>query len=110
MPRSSIGECVPDVTSPPPAIAMPLRGTAVSSRIAGAVDHALDPVDLAFRERELASLGQTQSLDRARPLDCEQGVVVRDVPNVGARKLALLQPGAVRLAVRRIHDQEVTEV
>ena len=31
MPLSSIGECVPDVTSPPPAIGIPWRGIAFSS-------------------------------------------------------------------------------
>ena len=35
MPRSSIGECVPDVTSPPPSIGIPCRGTAFSSMTNG---------------------------------------------------------------------------
>ena len=35
MPWSSIGECVPDVTSPPPSIGIPCRGTARSSMTNG---------------------------------------------------------------------------
>ncbi len=50
MPTSSIGECVPDVTSPPPSIGMPWRGIAFSS-ITNATRRRSGPASLIARRR-----------------------------------------------------------
>ncbi len=44
---------------------------------------------------------------RARALDGEQRVPIGDVPDVGARPLALFHPFVVGVAVRCVDDQEV---
>ena len=75
--------------------------------VAGAVDHHLDPVELAHRVRERLRLGKPEALDRARPLHGEQRVLVRGVAHLGAADLALLQPRVRGLAVARVDDEEV---
>jgi len=42
-----------------------------------------------------------------RPLDGEEGKVLRHVADVRASDLPLLEPGVVGLAVRGVHDEEV---
>ena len=75
------------------------------ARIAGAVDHAGDPVDLALGEREGHSLGQAEPLERARALNRDQAVLVGDVADIRAPVLPLLQPVEVRLAVGCVDDE-----
>src|SRR6266498_1971811 len=196
MPRSSIGEWVPDVTTPPPSIGIPCLGTAFSSMtkgtsfcsgpralflrprellvertappesrrdgvgflrdvlpvqrkahleakrvpraesarngaavehtvpqlrsvlchheqlapvlpgVSGPVHHGLDSVDLALLESELLRLRKSEPLDRARPLNREQRVLVRDVADVGTGDFPLLEPLEIRLAVGRVDDQQ----
>ena len=77
------------------------------ARVAGAVDHYLDPVELAHLERERRRLGQTEALERARPLHRKQRIVVGHVTDVGAPVLAILDPLEVALPVRGVDDQEV---
>ncbi len=48
MPTSSIGECVPEVTSPPPSIGIPWRGIAFSS-ITNATSRRAGPSSLMRR-------------------------------------------------------------
>jgi hypothetical protein len=80
---------------------------ALLARVAGAVDHHLDPVEQAELEREgLAGL-EAEALERARPLNGEERVLVRDVAHVRAAQLAFLQPGVVGVAVRSVDDDEV---
>ncbi len=55
------------------------------ARVARAVDHHLDPVELAHLERERRRVGEAEPLERARPLDGEQRVLVGHVPHVRAR-------------------------
>ena len=87
-----------------------LGGTAeldpVLARVAGPRDHDLDAVELAHRVRERRRLGQAEPLERARPLDGEEPVLVRRVAHLAAARLALLQPGVHGGAVRRVDDEE----
>ena len=71
---------------------------ALLTRVAGAVDHALDPVDLALGKGERRRLGQAEPLERAGSLHGQQRVLDRHVANVRARKLVLLQPVEVGIA------------
>jgi hypothetical protein len=80
---------------------------AVLARIAGAVDHRGHPFDLRLGEGEGRSRRQAELRDRVRPLHGQQAVLVRDVADVGAAHLALLQPGEVDLAIRRVDDEQV---
>ena len=52
---------------------------ALLARVARAVDHHLDPVDLAHRERERRGLVEPEPLERARPLHGEQRELVGDL-------------------------------
>ena len=78
--------------------------------VTGAVHHALDPVDLAFGERELRGVRQTEALDRAGALDGDERILIRDVADVGAGKLAFLQPFEVRTTVGRVDNREIPEL
>ena len=80
---------------------------AVLARVAGPVDHHLDAVELGLREGERACGRQAEPADRVRPLHREQGVLVRDVADVGTGDLALPEPAEVGVAVRRVHDEQV---
>ena len=80
---------------------------ALLARVAGAIDHHLDPVQLAHHERERRRLAETEPLERAGPLDGEESVLVGDVTDVGAAMLAVLDPLEVGLPVRRIHHEEI---
>ena len=65
MPLSSIGECVPEVTSPPPSIGMPWRGTAFSS-ITNATSLRSGPASLIRAQH----VGARELLvERARPAE-----------------------------------------
>ena len=77
------------------------------ARVAGAVDHHLDPVHLAHRVRERLRLGKAQALDRPRALDGEQRVLVGGVAHLGAADLVLLHPRVGRVAVARVDDDEI---
>ena len=82
----------------------------VLARVAGAVDHALDAVDLALGERERRGRREAEPLDRARALHGEERVLVRHVADVRSRQLTPLQPAEIGIAVRRVHDQQVAEL
>ena len=94
MPRSSIGECVPDVTSPPPSIDMPWRGTAFSSMTNGTSLRAgpslLDPA----QRLDAGELG----VERARPAEPggDRVGLGRDV--VPVQRVADLEPQRVARA------------
>jgi hypothetical protein len=53
---------------------------------------------------------EAEPLDRARPLHGEQPVLVGAVGDLGAARLALLQPLEVRTRVRRVDDEQVPEL
>src|SRR5579862_5845186 len=77
------------------------------ARVTGAVDHHLDAVDIAHRERERAGRLETEPRKRAGALHGEQRIVVGDVADVGAAELVLFQPAERGVAVRRVDDEDV---
>ena len=77
--------------------------------VAGPVDHAGDSVDLTLRERERRRVGEAEPFQRARPLNGQKSVLIGNVPDVRAGKLAFLQPFEVGLPVRGVDDEEVTK-
>ena len=81
----------------------------VLARVPGAVDHAVDPVDLGHRERESRCGREPQPLHRMRPLDGQEGVGIRHVAHVRAGHLPLLQPAEIGGAVRGVDDQQEPE-
>src|SRR5918911_1103500 len=109
IPTSSIGESEPEVTSPPSAMAMPTRGIALST-MTNAVSRRRGPSSLTRRSSSTPvnslSSAETQPLDRPRPLNGEQRVLVGDVADVRPAELPLLQPLVVGPPVRRVHDQQ----
>src|SRR5260370_199746 len=111
MPRSSIGECVPDVTSPPPSIVIPWRGTAFSSMTN---ETSLRSGPRALSSRRSPAPETSFSTPQHHPTPAETPSVpapllVRQVENLGARNPALLQPGGVSLAVGRVPDEQEAE-
>ena len=83
---------------------------ALLAGVAGAVDHALDTVDLPFGKGELGRRRQAQALDCPRALHGQQRILVGDVADVGAWNLAFPQPSKICLAIGRIDDEEIAEV
>ncbi len=57
--------------------------------------------------RERLRLRQAEPLDRPRPLDGQQRVLVGRIPHLGAADLALLQPRIRRVTVARVDDEEI---
>ena len=92
--------------SSPASSAMHEQLDALLARVAGAVDHAGDAVDLALRERERRRLGEPEPLERARPLHGDQRRTRRRRRGRPSRDLALLQPLEVDVRVRRVDDQQ----
>src|SRR5207237_4236964 len=64
----------------------------VLTRVAGAVHHHLDAVDLVLRERESLRRLEPEAFDRPRPLHGEERVVVGAVAHLRAANLVLLEP------------------
>ena len=80
---------------------------AVLARVAGAVDHALDAVELAHRQGERRRLVEPEPLQRTGALDGQQRVAVGDVARVRAADLAVPDPLEVGLPVRGVDDEQV---
>ena len=68
IPTSSIGECVPDVTSPPPSIGMPWRGIARSSMTNGT---SLRVVPSSLIRRSISTPVNSVSSAHAQPRPAE---------------------------------------
>ena len=76
------------------------------SGVAGAVDHHLDPDDLAHLPRERGSLVEAEPLERARTLHSEERELVALVAEVGPGAGVLEDPLEVGFAVPGIDDQD----
>ena len=94
MPTSSIGECVPEVTTPPPSIAIPCRGIAFSV-ITNATSFCSGPS--ALIAAQLVGAGELL-VERARPAEPgrDRVGVRRDV--VAVQRVADLEPQRVARA------------
>ena len=68
IPTSSIGECVPDVTSPPPSIGMPWRGIAFSS-MTKATSRRSGPSSLTRRRTSTPSNSLSSAHAQPRPAE-----------------------------------------
>ena len=80
------------------------------TRIAGAGDHDLDPVELPQLVRERGSVGEPEALDRARALHRDEAVLVGGVAHLSAARLPFLEPVVDRLSVGSVHDEQVLPV
>src|SRR4029079_14766954 len=77
------------------------------ARVARPADHHLDAVDLAHRMRERRRIVEPETLQRARPLDGHERVLVRCVAHLGPARLPLLEPSVRSLSVAGIDDEKV---
>ena len=110
MPTSSIGECVPEVTSPPPAIGMPWRGTAFSS-ITKAASFWAGPSSLIRRSSATPLNSLSSAHVQPRPAEIAS-VSVGDV--IAVQRITHLEPERVARAEaarrRPVRDDRIPEL
>ena len=94
MPTSSIGECVPEVTSPPPSIGMPCRGIAFSS-ITNATSLRSGPSSLiAAQHVDAREILGERALGRELVIDGPMRLSVLPMPRISAQRSISPMPPA----------------